>query len=162
VHKLLQYKVLDSLIHLLNSYLSNRTFCVQVDDQKSSTRPIKAGVPQGSLLGHSSSQYVNDIPKHQDTSLALYADGTVVYVFSTQPKQTVIYIQRHMELLQDWFTKCKIKVNVTKCAADIFTKKHPTQITNIRLNNTDIPYKQEVKYLGVLLDHKLSFARHIK
>jgi len=121
IHKLIEYKIPDSLILLLNSYLSNRTFFVQVEDKKSTSRPIKAGVPQGSILGpYLFSIFMNDIPKHQDTNIALYADDTVVYASSTKPRQSIIYVQRHMELLQDWFTKWKIKVNVTKCESIVF------------------------------------------
>jgi len=164
IHKLIQYKIPDTLIFLLNSYLSNRSFFVQVEDKKSTSRSIKAGVPQGSILGpYLFSIFVNDIPKHHDTNIALYADDTVVYASSTKPRQSIIHVQRHMELLQDWFTKWKIKVNVTKCEAIVFSKKHrQTQIPNVKLNNTDIPFKQEVKYLGVLLDRKLLGARHIQ
>ena len=40
-----------SVVHLLRSYLTDRTFRISVDGAFSRVRPVAAGVPQGSVLG---------------------------------------------------------------------------------------------------------------
>jgi hypothetical protein len=162
IYKLIQYKFPDKLIHLINSYINSRKFFVQVEDEKSSLRPIQAGVPQGSLLGpFLFTIFINDIPKHDNTNIALYADDTVTYTSSTQPKQLTTYLQRHMIRLQDWFTKWKIKINPAKCESVIFSKRRHNPVGAVQFNNSPIPWKHEVKYLGVTLDKRLNFSRHI-
>jgi hypothetical protein len=53
IAKLIKAKITPPLIHVLYSYLQHRTFFVAIRNSYSSLRPSKAGVPQGSLLGHS-------------------------------------------------------------------------------------------------------------
>jgi hypothetical protein len=66
-----------------------------------------------------------------------------------------------MNLLEDWFTKWKIKINPTKCESVLFTKRLHNPVNTVQFNNSPIPWKQEVKYLGVILDRRLNFCRHI-
>lgn len=85
LYKLIANKLPNHLIHLLQSYLTKRKFYVSVEGHNS-TRHIKAGVPQGSLLGPTLfSLYINDIPKMDKTDIALFADDTCLYAHSWQP-----------------------------------------------------------------------------
>lgn len=59
------------LLKIIDSFLTARNFCVRNSNTLSSTRPIPAGVPQGSCL--SPLVYTNDIPVSR---LALFADNT--------------------------------------------------------------------------------------
>ena len=62
------------------SYLSNREQQCQIDDQLSTPKQIKCGVPQGSILGPLFFLlYINDMPDClQNSNPSLYADDTVI------------------------------------------------------------------------------------
>ena len=51
LHKLTYYRVGNSVITLLRSYLSNRKQYVQINDVGSSMLSINTDVPQGSIVG---------------------------------------------------------------------------------------------------------------
>ena len=60
---------------------------VSINGTNSSTKEIRAGVPQRSILGPVLYNiYTNDIPKTNKTHLAIYADDTVIYTFSWNPQ----------------------------------------------------------------------------
>ena len=59
------------------SYLTNRSFIVNVGKESSSPGKLSCGVPQGSILGSLLFLlYVNDMPQAVNSELLLYADDT--------------------------------------------------------------------------------------
>lgn len=152
----------DQLFLLLKSYLTDRYFQVKVDEALSDFHPIQAGVPQGSVLGPILYLiFTADIPQTNDTLLATFADDTAIMSTNADPTEASHKLQLHLDLLQKWFVKWKIKVNNSKSAHITFTLKKST-CPRVCFNQAPIPVKTEVKYLGLHLDDKLTWKRHIK
>lgn len=64
--------------------------------------------------------------------------------------------------MENFFDKWKIKVNTDKTEVTYFTHKRKNKsITKLKLNNKEIETKSSVKYLGVTLDSKLNYNKHI-
>ena len=58
-------------------YLSNRYFRVKQGEEYSDLKPVKAGVPQGSVLGPVLYLiFTSDIPQPTGTTVATFADDT--------------------------------------------------------------------------------------
>ncbi|GFV97988.1 RNA-directed DNA polymerase from mobile element jockey [Trichonephila clavipes] len=69
----------DQILKIIHSYLNSREFRVRVENCLSSPRPVKSGIPQGSLLGpRLFNLYISDIPKADNVHLAMYADDTAI------------------------------------------------------------------------------------
>ena len=65
---------------LINSFLSNRRQRVILNGQSSKWSPIKAGVPQGSILGPLFFLvYINDLPKGLFCNAKLFTDDTSIF-----------------------------------------------------------------------------------
>lgn len=136
---------------LLKSYLYKRTFYVNVDGEVSINGSIKAGVPQGSVLGpvlHTI--FTADMPVTEDVTVATYADDTSASQL----------IQSQLNLTEKWLNKWNIKINTEKSTHVTFTLRRG-ECPSPTLNGCVIPSADSVKYLGLTLDKKLNWKKHI-
>jgi len=69
-------------------------------------------------------------------------------------------VQFNLNLIQNWFIKWKIKANETKSNHITFTLRKNT-CPPVKLNNNTIPQSNDVKYLGIHLDRRLTWQKHI-
>ncbi|GFU07030.1 probable RNA-directed DNA polymerase from transposon BS [Trichonephila clavipes] len=161
IYKLITHNFPAPLIHIVNSYLVNRTYKVRVNNTFSLPHRVNIGVTQGSLLGPVLFNiYLNDIPSHPQTMLNLYADDTTILATFKNHKTVTLALNKHLALLENYFNQWKIKINVEKTVAVLFTKrikpvKPPT------LYSTPLQWSQSTKYLGLILDKNLTWKHHI-
>ncbi|GFX66489.1 probable RNA-directed DNA polymerase from transposon BS [Trichonephila clavipes] len=133
IYKLITNNFPPALIHIINSYLTNRSYQVRVKDSLSNVYNVNIGAPQGSLLEPIIFNiYINDIPTHPQTSLNIYADNTAI----AKKKKKKTYknhkyitkeLNNHLMLLESYFNTWKIKLNVEKTVAVLFTRKRKLQ-----------------------------------
>ncbi|GBO08824.1 RNA-directed DNA polymerase from mobile element jockey [Araneus ventricosus] len=156
------YKTPPNLVQLLNSYLDDRKFVVRIGNSSSESKTMKAGIPQGGKISPVLySIYVNDIPTTHKTLLGMYADDTTILARNKNPKYTAAAINQHLQKLDDWFVKWKIALNVSKTEAVYFAKGEKKHKPVIKIKNKIIPWSQQAKYLGIILDNKLTWQSHI-
>jgi hypothetical protein len=147
---------------LLKSYISERYFQVKYDNAYSRYKLAKSGVPQGSVLGPLLYLlYMVDLPTTNNTTIATFADDTALLAINSDLALASQQLQYHLDLLQEWCDKWKIKINQTQSSQITFTTKR-TNCPPVSTNNIQIPVQKEVKYLGLYLDQKLTWQKHIK
>jgi hypothetical protein len=152
----------DGYYLILKSFLEDRFFIVQQCSEVSDYRMIKAGVPQGSCLSPLLyTIFTSDIPETDMTSIATYADDTVLLSSSHVPEDTSMHLQQHLNILCEWLDKWRIQINPAKSIHVSFTLRRG-QCPHLFLNNELIPQKNEVRYLGLILDKRLTWRSHIK
>ncbi|KAF0765069.1 Uncharacterized protein FWK35_00005114, partial [Aphis craccivora] len=65
------------------------------------------------------------------------------------------------DVLSEWYTKWKTKLNNNKSIHTTFTLRHEL-CPSITVNNLPIPSLDTVKYLGLNLDKRLTWQNHIR
>ncbi|GBO39415.1 RNA-directed DNA polymerase from mobile element jockey [Araneus ventricosus] len=163
IYKLIQLNFPKYLINILKSFLENRTFKVVIHGETSNTGVIKAGTPQGSVLSPILySIFTSDFPSHPRTITCLFADDSAVLAQGTTIKYILRTLQSFLASLEEWLTKWRIAVNTDKTKAIIFRKGCSNfNPTNLELFDETIEWVTEVKYLGLIIDNKLTFRQHI-
>lgn len=161
IYKMIMYKFPVYLIFFICSYLDNRKFFVFVDSIISIDKRLLAGVPQGSVLGPILFIiFINDAPKIVKVDESVFADDKLLYTASYRVSAIVNRLQQAFKAHKRYFHKWKIKINSQKTELILFTKRRPC-IENVKIDDLDITWQSSVKYLGVMLDHKLIFNKHI-
>lgn len=149
-------------LHLIDQFLTDRRFFIEIEGHRSDIKTLQTGLPQGSVLSPTLfATYVNDMPLHQDVLLAQFADDTAFLTSSRRLDTTINRLQRQLDTMETWLRRNKIKVNAGKTKAVLFTRRKPELHRQLQLNGQNIAWAPETKYLGVILDSKLIFKRHI-
>jgi hypothetical protein len=89
------------------------------------------------------------------------ADDTAIMSSDQDPNKASQKLQQHLNLLQNWMEQWKIIVNPAKSTQITFTTRR-TICPQVSINNFPISIRQEVKYLRLHLDKKLTWQTHIK
>ena len=160
--KLVTLKFPTHLLFLFKTFLEGRTFTVHLNEASSSPKTIPSGLPQGAVLSTILfTLYISDVPHPPNTQLALYADDTAILAQSWRTDTIVHRLTHATNILLRYFTKWKLQVNTHKTQAILFTKRRPTAPEPLRFNHSTINWSSPVRYLGLILDSKLLFTKHI-
>lgn len=113
-------------IKLIDSYLTDRTFFVKIDDKRSETKSQAQGIPQGSVLSPLLYiLYANDIPQLPHVVFAQFADDTAFFSSSHSLDMAINRLQRQINTFQTWANDNKVAVNAQKTKAILFTRRRP-------------------------------------
>ena len=126
---------------------------------------MSCGVPQGSILGPLLFIiYVNDMHSAVKTSIMHhFADDTNLLFSNKNQNEIVKLLNRDLELLYQWLCANRLSLNVLKTEFIVFRPPKKTLDNRIvlRLNGTKIYESNKIKYLGLILDSRLSWNHHI-
>jgi hypothetical protein len=152
-----------SLLNIIKSFLTDRSFSVKLNTTLSSSRPVLSGVPQGSCLSPTLYlAYTNDVPLNQNARLYLFADDTMFTASNKNPKRAAIQLQKQLNETLTWCKKWRLNINAQKTVAVMFNGPNNFASHHLNLNGHQIPWSPTSKYLGVTIDRNLTFSAHIK
>ena len=161
VHKL-SIKGFRGIVNsFLSSYLSNRKQYVCIDNYSSDTGPINFGVPQGSVLGPLLFNiFIDDIVNIKVAKKVLFADDAVFYINEKSLELCIHKVNMLINELSTWLRNNKLIPNVTKTKLMLFTPRPVDVLPDIYFDGVKLEWVTNIKYLGIVIDNKLSFAPH--
>ena len=159
-----EFGIRGALLKWLSSYLSERNQTVQVGHQKSSPLYLKAGVPQGSVLGPLLAiMYLNGLNEKTSNDMLYFADDSSLHASHTADNihHVEAKLQRDLDIIYDYGTKWAITFNASKTTQQTFTKRRSTQVPYLLFDNMKIPLEESHKHLGLTLSTDLKFKTHV-
>ena len=167
LQKLSHYGIRGVVLNLFRSYLQNRYQYVAYNDSNSPLERIVCGVPQGSVLGPVLFLiYINDIVNSSHImKFILFADDTNAYHSDSDWSRLVLTLNSELDKLSVWLRSNKLSLNIKKCNYILFGhKKVPLcdSELHILINGQKLERVEHTKFLGVIVDSKLTFSNHIQ
>ena len=146
--------------------MTKRKQRVVLNGQSSSWTNVKAGVPQGSILGPLLFLiYINDLADGLSSNTKLFADDTSLFSVIHDSVITTLELNSDLSRIKQWTFQWKMSFNPdpNKQAQEvIFSKKlkiicHPT----IHFSNNNVSQASSQNHLGLTLDNRLTFDKHL-
>ena len=164
--KLQENGISGKLLHVLKHFLANRKQRVVLNGQSSSWTNVKAGVPQGCILGPLLFLInINNLADGLSSNTNLFADDTSLFSVIHDSVITTLQLNSDLSRIKQWAFQWKMSFNPdpNKQAQEvIFSRKlkkfcHPS----LRFNNNNVSQASSQKHLGLTLDNRLTFDEHL-
>ena len=107
--------------------------------------------------------YINDIiSTSKILKIFLFADDAIIF-FSSKPSATTEKVLNdELKKVNKWLVSNKLSLNINKsCYLNFSLLHNPSTNINIKIANKLLKRKRVTKYLGVLIDNKLSWKDHM-
>ena len=161
LRKLYFYGIRGAAHDWFRSYLSDRKQYVSLNGASSKVGNLEYGVPQGSILGPLIFIiFINDLPNiFPGAHFILYADDANIIVTGKTHKEIEEVINQVILKLTTWVKLNSLKLNTTKTKYMIISNNNNHDF-DITINGSKISRVSQEKFLGVLIDDKLTFNAH--
>ena len=165
IAKLYAYGFSTNACKFILSYLTDRLQRVKLKDKRSTWCPIKRGIPQGSCLGPLLfNVFINDLFLNvTQGKLFNYADDNTLSASGSSFDIVINTLTQDSENAINWFKENFMQANPNKFQV-MFLKPARSLIsspTSLQLDNTVIQSSNEVLLLGIYIDDKLNFDKHV-
>ena len=153
-----------SLLLWFRSYLTNRKQRVVLPGAESDWRYIRAGVPQGSILGPILFLlFINDIVDEIGCNIRLFADDTSLYITVENPDMAAELMNIDLDKIMKWAKKWLVLFNPIKTESFLASRKlvkpiHPP----LFMEGSQITEVESHKHLGIFLSNDCTWHKHIE
>ena len=164
VRRLAGLGVPGRIVNFVNFLTTKRVLYFSATDY--SLRTCGAGVLQGGVLSpllfNLHLRGINEVLP-ADVKASMYADDLLLYTRKADPHLALVHLEETVGLLTPWLRELGLSISIPKCQLCFFTRAR-SGLHNIvmEVDGCEIRCQDSLKYLGVVLDARLTWTPHIK
>ena len=165
VNSLLKLNVPEYLVEIIKDYFSDRILTYHTDNGRA-TYNVTGGVPQGSVLGPLLWNVMYDgvlkLELPGTSEIIGFADDIALIVTANNLDETKAVADAGISLIKSWLSAMNLALAEHKTEAVLITSQKVEEFIHIQVGECAIRTQKQLKYLGVILDNRLSFKPHIE
>ena len=144
--------------------MKRRKHEVKINDIESLFKILLSGVPQGSILGPILfNVFINELLLFiNEAKLANFADDNTIYAAKRDLNELLRLLEKESEAAVKWFSDNNMIVDPKKFQAIIINRQNRSNHNCcLTINNAEIKSKESIILLGIQIDNKLNFEKHV-
>ena len=170
-----RYKILKTLDEwgfrgnlpiFVKNFLSARVFKVRIGEYLSRFYPQENGVPQGSVLSVTLFAIaINDVAEciRSPVMGSLFVDDLAIFCRSSKLTSASRLIQLTLNKLSVWSQRNGFRFSTEKTKCIHFYRGQGVHVPpSLYLNGNELPYVENVRFLGMTLDRRLNWRDHFR
>ena len=162
IHKLKKYGIKGNLLAWFENYLYMRHQSVSINNTRSSSEFITAGVSQGSVVGPMLFLiYINDISEALSGIARLFADDTSLSFSSADPAEIERILNQDLSKLSAWAKIWLVIFNATTTEVMITSNIYFDYDIRLSMDNIILKIVETHKHLGIVLASNNKWSAHI-
>jgi ribonuclease HI len=168
VHVLFEIGIPGKFCKWIFNFLHERTMHVKFNNILHGPRKVYKGTMQGAtispILYNIYTCQIKQYLKENNVQFLQFADDLLVYTVNKDVNIAVNKLNSALSQIHNYYHhKLRLDVSSSKSSAMIFSKRCTLSFLNndVMYNNQPLPWVESHKFLGVYLDPKLSFQKHI-
>lgn len=161
-----RFKIKKENLGIIDDYLDARTLIVKTTEGPQEYQTT-AGVPQGSVLGpdlwNANYDELLEIPLPKQVQLTGFADDVAATIVADSVEEAELLVRTTIEDVETWLKEHGLKLAKHKTEMVVLTRqKWFPKPFNVEIGETTLASVRTLRYLGVVLDEKLSFRDHLE
>ena len=164
--KILYYTKSASFTKWIDSFYTNRTQFTTWEGATSNTiKNHNISIVQGSCMGpRLFNCYINDLPDCTNRLFSiLFADDSNFILSHSDPEILEEIVNNQLSIVKDYFDSNELSISIPKTTYLYFCPKNrKRKKLNIRIGNNELKENEEIVFLGITIDNRLSFQGHFE
>ena len=103
-----------------------------------------------------------EVNKSESENISQFADDLAIWVIGNDINEMAIKLNKRLSDINIWAKNLNLEFSPQKCNIIMFTRKRNVDKPDIMLNKNKLEYVDRVKYLGVIMDRRLTWKENIK
>lgn len=152
------------LMSIIQDYFRNRVVLYDTDDGLMEY-VVTGGVPQGSVLGPLlwNVMYNGILQLNLPVGVKTigFADDIALVVSAPNLNEAKTVTNASISVVKSWLASMSLSLAEHKTEVVVISSRRTREYININIGDCEITSKDSLKYLGMIIDSKLSFKSHI-
>lgn len=155
----------EYLVAIIKDYFRGRILTYDTNEGKKEYR-VTGGVPQGSVLGPLLWNVMYDgilrLQLPGKVSIVGFADDIALVIVAKEIDEAKTVSEASIQVVRSWMNSVGLDLAEHKTEAVLITSRKVKEYISLRIGDCVIETKDCLKYLGVMIDSRLTFKQHFE